>query len=509
VKEPADQVAFDSSAGRWILVVAVLGSGVAFLDGTVVNVALPDIGRDLGASTSALQWILNGYLLTLASLILLGGSLGDRYGRRRIFALGVGLFTFASLLCAIAPNAEMLVAARLVQGIGGALLTPGSLAMIESSFRPADRARAIGAWSGLGGVATALGPLLGGYLVQAVSWRAIFLINLPLGLFVMVMATRHVPETRDPTTSGQLDFAGAILAAVGLAGTTYALIEGPGQGVSSLILLAGVGGVLALVAFIVAERRSPNPMMPLAMFSSRQFTAANLVTFVVYAALGGVFFLLVAFLQISLGYSPIAAGAASLPVTALMLLLSARSGALAQRIGARVPLTVGPLVIALGLLLMTRIEPGDSYVSSVLPAVIVFGLGLTLVVAPVTATVLAAADARHAGIASGINNAVSRVAGLLAVAVLPLIAGLTGDSFYDPAKMADGFRVAMFACAGLSAAGGILAWLTIRSDVLEAEPEPGGDAPTAILDDFSCAVAGAPLRPGREAECRPIVSGTA
>jgi len=219
--------------------------------------------------------------------------------------------------------------------------------------------------------------------------------------------------------------------------------------------------------------------------------------------------LLVAFLQISLGYSPIAAGAASLPVTALMLLLSARSGAMAQRIGARIPLTVGPLVIALGLLLMTRIDPGASYVSSVLPAVIVFGLGLTLVVAPVTATVLAAADARHAGIASGINNAVSRVAGLLAVAVLPLIGGLTGDNFYDPAKMADGFRVAMFACAGLSAAGGILAWLTISSDVLEAEPEPGGDAPTGILDDFSCAVAGAPLRPGREAACRPIVSSSA
>jgi Major Facilitator Superfamily len=296
---------------------------------------------------------------------------------------------------------------------------------------------------------------------------------------------------------------------LGLAGTTYALIEGPGQGASSLILLAGVGGVVALIAFVMAERRSPNPMMPLGMFSSRQFTAANLVTFVVYAALGGVFFLLVAFLQISLGYSPIAAGAASLPVTALMLLLSARSGALAQRIGARIPLTVGPLVIALGLLLMTGIDPGASYVSSVLPAVIVFGLGLTLVVAPVTATVLAAADTRHAGIASGINNAVSRVAGLLAVAVLPLIAGLTGDSFYDPAKMADGFRVAMFACAGLSAAGGVLAWLTIRSDVLEAEPEPGGDAPTGILDDFSCAVAGAPLRPGREAACRPIVSGSA
>ena len=404
----------------------------------------------------------------------------------------------------------MLIAARLLQGVGGALLTPGSLAMIEASFRPADRARAIGAWSGLGGVATALGPLLGGYLVQAVSWRAIFLINLPLGLFVMVMATRHVPETRDPTDERPPRLCREPRwLALGLAGTTYALIEGPGQGASPLILSAGVGGVVALVAFILAERRSPNPMMPLGMFSSRQFSAANLVTFVVYAALGGVFFLLVAFLQISLGYSPIAAGAASLPVTALMLLLSARSGAMAQRIGARIPLTVGPLVIALGLLLMTRIEPGDSYVSSVLPAVIVFGLGLTLVVAPVTATVLAAADARHAGIASGINNAVSRVGGLLAVAVLPLIAGLTGDSFYDPVKMADGFRVAMYACAGLAAAGGILAWLTISSDVLEAEPEPGGDEPTAILDDFSCGVAGAPLRPGREAACRPIVSGSA
>jgi len=492
---PGKEVAFDSLAGRWVLTVAVLGSGLAFLDGTVVNVALPDIGRDLGASTSDLQWILNGYLLTLASLILLGGSLGDRHGRRRIFVFGVGLFTAASLLCAIAPNAEMLIGARLLQGIGGALLTPGSLAMIESSFRPGDRARAIGAWSGLGGVAAALGPLLGGYLVDAVSWRAIFLINLPLGIFVMAMAPRHVPETRDPTATGRLDAVGAILVGLGLAGTTYALIEAPGDGAGPLILLAGIGGAVALVAFLLVERRGANPMMPLDIFASRQFSAANLVTFVVYAALGGVFFLLVAFLQISLGYSPIAAGAASLPVTALMLLLSARSGALAQRIGARIPLTVGPLVIAVGLLLMTRIDPGDSYVTSVLPAVIVFGLGLTLVVSPVTATVLAAADSRHSGIASGINNAVARVAGLLAVAVLPLIAGLTGDKFYDPVAMTDGFRVAMLACAGLAAAGGILAWLTISSDVLEAEPDVTAEA----LTDFSCGVAGTPLRPGREA----------
>src|SRR5215211_5988148 len=500
----AEEVAFGSTPGRWVLAVAVLGSGMAFLDGTVVNVALPDIGRDLDASTSSLQWILNGYLLTLASLILLGGSLGDRHGRRRTFVLGTGLFTAASLLCAIAPSAELLIFARLLQGVGGALLTPGSLAMIEASFRPADRAPAIGAWSGLGGVAAALGPLLGGYLVDAVSWRAIFLINLPLGIFVMAMASRHVPETRDPTVSGRLDFAGATLTGLGLGGTTYALIEAPDKGASPLIVLAGLGGVVALVAFLLGERRSRNPMMPLEIFASRQFSAANLVTFVVYAALSGFFFLLVAFLQISLGYSPIAAGAASLPVTALMLLFSARSGALAQRIGARIPLTAGPLVIAVGLLLMTRIEPGDGYVSSVLPAVIVFGLGLTLVVAPVTATALAAADARHSGIASGINNAISRVGGLLAVAVLPLIAGLTGDSFYDPAAMMDGFHVAMVACAGLAAAGGALAWLTISPDVLETQPEPEGDTPERIASDYTCAVAGAPLRPGREAACHPI-----
>jgi EmrB/QacA subfamily drug resistance transporter len=494
-------VAFKSRAGRWVLAVAVLGSGMVFLDGTVVNVAVPDIGRDLGASTSSLQWILNGYLLTLASLILLGGSLGDRYGRRLVFVLGAGLFTAASLLCAAAPTAELLIGARLLQGVGGALLTPGSLAMIEASFRPTDRARAIGAWSGLGGVATALGPLLGGYLVQAVSWRAIFLINLPLGIFVMVMATRHVPETRDPSAHGHLDFAGAGLAGLGLAGTTYALIEAPGRGMSPLILATAVGGGLALVAFLLVERRSPNPMMPLSMFASTQFSAANGVTFVVYAALSGVFFLLVSFLQISLGYSPVEAGAASLPITALMLALSARSGALAQRIGARIPLTVGPLVIAAGMLLMTRISPGDSYFTSVLPAVIVFGLGLTLVVAPVTATVLAAAAPERAGIASGINNAVSRVAGLLAVAVLPVIGGLTGKNFYDPAKMVDGFRVAMVACAGLAAVGGILAWLTISSEVLHPEREEGAAVP--VEPEFSCPVVGTPLRATAEPASHP------
>jgi EmrB/QacA subfamily drug resistance transporter len=397
------------------------------------------------------------------------------------------LFTGASLLCAVAPNAEFLIGARLLQGIGGALLTPGSLAMLEATFRPNDRARAIGAWSGLAGVSTALGPLLGGWLIEAISWRAIFLINLPIGILVVLIANRHVPETRDPTATGRLDSLGAFLAAVGLAGTTYALIEASDGGAA--IWITGVGGLLALAAFLVHERRTPNPMMPLSMFSSRQFSAANLVTFVVYAALGGVFFLLVSFLQVSLGYSPIAAGAASFPVTALMLVFSARSGALARRIGPRIPLTVGPLVIALGLLMMTQISPGDSYVGSILPAIVVFGIGLTIVVAPVTATVLAAADARHSGMASGINNAVARVGSLLAVAVLPLLVGITGDAFYDPSAMEDGFHMAVVICAGLSALGAVFAWTLIRSDLLtneEQEPEP---------DRYSCDIAGTRLSP--------------
>jgi len=490
VSEPsAGTVAFDSGAGRWVLTIAVLGSGIAFLDGTVVNVALPAIGRDLDATTSELQWMLNGYLLTLASFILLGGSLGDRIGRRRIFVIGTAWFTLASALCALAPTSEVLIAARLLQGVGGALLTPGALAMIDASFQHTDRARAIGAWSGLTGVGAALGPLLGGYLVDAVSWRAVFLINLPLGLFVCLTAPRRVPETRDPTAHGHLDVLGALLTAVGLGGATYALISGP-DGMTAGVWVAAVGGVLALVAFVLHERRTENPMLPLALFANRQFSAANLVTVVVYAALGGVFFLFVAFLQISLGWTPLAAGAASLPITALMLLFSARSGALAQKVGPRIPLTLGPLVIAAGMLLMTRIDPGDSYVGSVLPAMLVFGGGLTLVVAPITATVLAAADSRHAGIASGINNAVSRVAGLFAVAVLPLVGGLTGDAFYDPAQMTHGFHVAMVATAALAAAGGVLAWLTIDPHVLEPEPEKP--------PHYQCPISGAPLRADQE-----------
>jgi EmrB/QacA subfamily drug resistance transporter len=474
--------AYKSTAGRWILAVAVLGSGMVFLDGTVVNVALPAIGRDLNASTSSLQWILNGYLLSLASLILLGGALGDRYGRRRTFVAGTILFAGASVLCALAPNVGMLIAARFVQGVGGALLTPGSLAMIDAGFRPSDRPRAIGAWSGLTGVASALGPLVGGYLVDAVSWRAVFLLNVPLGLFV-VLSAKHVPESRDPNATGPLDVRGALLGAVALGGSTYALIEAPDHGSSPAVVLAAVAGVVALVAFVFTERAGKNPMVPFGLFKSRQFSAANAITFVVYAALGGFFFLLVSFLQISLGYSPIAAGAASLPVTALMLVLSPKSGMLAQRIGPRIPLTVGPLLIAAGMLMLTGVAPGDQYAASVLPGVVVFGLGLTLVASPVTATVMAAVDPSHAGVASGINNAVARVANLIAVAALPVIVGITGHRFYDPAAMTHGFHTAMYVSAALAGAGGVIAWLAISDKALS-------DAST----DYSCSVAGPPQR---------------
>ena len=457
---------------------------------------------------AGLQWTINGYLLTLAALILLGGSLGDRYGRRRIFNVGVIWFVGASALCAVAPSIEVLIAARVVQGIGGALLTPGSLAIIEASFHPDDRGRAIGAWSALGGVAAAIGPLVGGWLIEAVSWRAIFLINIPLGAFVVWAANRHVPETRDPTISGRLDLRGSAFASLALAGLTFGLIQAPENGLGSPAVIGAIAiGLASAVAFVRAERRSPEPMLPLSIFDSRQFTSANLVTFVVYAALGGVFFLLVVFLQVALGYAPIAAGAASLPLTALMLVLSPRAGALAQRIGPRLPLTLGPILIAVGTLLMTRIDPGDSYLEAVLPAVVVFGLGLSLVVAPVTATVLAAADERHAGVASGVNNAVARTAGLVAVAALPLIAGLSGGDYESPVAITDGFHVAMLACAILAFAGGVLAWLTISNDVLETAPAADGDTPDRAATDFSCGVAGTPLRPAREARCAPLDEG--
>ena len=385
---------------------------------------------------SSLQWVVNAYTLTLAGFLLLGGSLGDHYGRRRVFVIGVIWFAAASLLCGLAPTDEALIAARALQGIGGALLTPGSLAIIEASFRREDRGPAIGAWSGLGGVTAALGPFIGGWLVQAATWRLIFLINLPLAAVVVWVSLRHVPETRDPGATGRLDWGGAALAAAGLAGVVYALTSGPAQGWTSPVILAtGLGGVAALAGFVLWERRTPAPMLPLDIFASRQFTAANLVTFVVYGALGGSLFLLPIQLQRVVGYTPLASGVALVPVTLIMLLLSARSGRLASRIGPRLPMTLGPLLVAAGFALFTRIGPGASYLADILPASLVYGLGLVLTVAPLTSTVLAAAPAEHAGIASAVNNDVARTAGLLAVAVLPVAAGISGADALEPARL--------------------------------------------------------------------------
>ena len=475
--------ALSSTTGRWIVAVTVAGSSMAFLDSTVLSIAMPDIGRDLGADTSSLQWVTTGYLLSLVALILVGGALGDTYGRRRIFEVGVLVFCGASVLSAVAPDTGLLIGARVVQGAGAALLTPGSLAIVQASIAPEDRARAIGAWSGLTGVASAIGPLVGGVLIAAVSWRAIFLLNLPIGLFTFVAGRRHVPETSDPGAVPGVDLLGAALVAIGLAGVTFWLTGGVGDGAGGPV--AGAVGVIALVVFLFVETRVKAPMLPLALFRSRQFSAGNAVTFLVYAAIGGFFFLFASFLQISLGYSPAEAGAASLPVTVLMLLLSARSGALSERIGVRLPLTVGPIVVGVGLLLLSRVVPGDAYLTHVLPGVVVVAIGLVILVAPITATVLAAAGDEHAGVGSGINNAVARMGGLLAVAILPGVTGLTGDEFYVPSAMTDGFRSSMLICAALSALGGVVACLTIRDRKDEPVPEPEG---------FSCAVAAPPLR---------------
>lgn len=457
-------ISLSSARGRWIVAATVLGSALAMLDATVVNIALPAIGRDLGSGVTGLQWTVSGYTLTLASLILLGGSLGDRLGRRRVFVWGTVWFAAASVLCGLAPSIEVLIAARLLQGVGAALLTPGSLALISASIKAEDRGAAIGLWSGLGGVASAIGPLLGGWLVDAVGWRSVFLINVPLAVVVVWVAAKHVPESRDPHASGRLDVPGAVTVAAALGLLTYGLIE---SHVLPLVL-----GIAAVALFVVIERRSHDPLVPPSLFASRVFLAANLVTFAVYAALGGVFFLLVLQLQFAVGYSPIAAGVATLPITALMLVLSARAGRIAGRIGPRVPMTVGPLLSALGLLLMLRIGPGSTYVTDVLPAVLVFGLGLSALVAPLTGAVLGAVSTDRAGIASGVNNAVARTSQLLAVAALPALAGIAGSDYSAPEVFSDGFHTAMLLCAGLLVIGSVIAAVLIRGTGQDASNCP-------------------------------------
>jgi EmrB/QacA subfamily drug resistance transporter len=448
---------------RMVLVAAILGSGVATIDGSIVNVALPAIERDLGGGLAAQQWVSNGYLLTLGSLILIGGSLGDIYGERRVFSIGLIAFGVFSVACAAAPSIGVLLAARALQGMAGALLTPSSLAVIVATFSNRERGAAIGAWTAWGAIASIIGPLLGGWIVDNASWRWIFVINPPLIvvtlvlLFAAVPAQEHVKERR-------VDLLGATLGVAGLAGIVFALIEEPHFGWSSpAILVPVLAGAATFTAFVVYERRARDPMLELALFRRRNFTIGNLETLCMYAGLSILFFFLVIFLQEVAGYSAIRAGLSTLPVTLVMFALSRRFGALADRHGPRLFMGLGPLVAAGGILLLLRTGIHTSYLSDLLPALLLFAVGLSLTVAPLTATVLAGADQKDAGIASAINNAVARVAGLVGVSVIGVVVAgsLAGDTFTRNQGSVTAFHDAILICAALVASGGVAGALGI------------------------------------------------
>jgi EmrB/QacA subfamily drug resistance transporter len=435
-KPPCDEAAIraapcleqaDPRERRAVLVAAVLGSSLVFMDGTIVNVALPTFQRELGATIVEAQWVVEAYALFLSALLLAGGALGDRYGRRRLFALGAIVFSLASAACGLAPNLEILIAARALQGVGGALLTPGSLALISAAFSEQDRGRAIGTWSGASGIAAAIGPVAGGYLIDRVSWRLAFLINLPLAA-VALYFLHHVTESRDES-AGRTDWLGATLCTLGLAGVVFGLLESSRLGFGAPAVLAPLtGGVLLLAAFLFVERRRPAPMVPLVLFGSRPFSVANWLTLLLYAALGGTLFFL-PFVLIELhGYSATGAGAALLPFVVIVFLLSRWAGALVDRYGSRGPLVAGPLLAALGFALLAYPAAHGSYFVTFFPAVCVLGLGMATTIAPLTTTVMNSAPARQAGVASGVNNAVSRTAGLLAVALFSLLLLHTFDA---------------------------------------------------------------------------------
>ena len=493
--------------GRWVLAATILASSMAFIDGTVVNVALPFLQTDLHATAIGIQWVVEAYSLFLSALLLVGGSLGDRYGRRRIFDIGVVIFAIASAGCGLAANIEQLIIARAVQGIGGALLVPGSLALISASFDENKRGKAIGTWSGFSAITTAIGPVLGGWMVEHLSWRAAFFLNLPLAVAVLVISIWKVPESSEKQHHGRLDWPGAALATVGLGGLVYGLIESPRLGFSNtVVLLTLIGGLVLLALFIVNEMRATNPMVPLRLFRSRDFSGANLLTLFLYFALSGTFFFFTLNLIQIQGYSATAAGAALLPFVALMFSLSRWSGGLIDRFGARLPLTIGPIVAAAGFALFALPSVGGSYWTSFFPAVIVLGLGMAISVAPLTTTVMSAVGEEQAGVASGINNAVSRTAGLLAIAVFGVmmlhafsqtlasrmnemqldesvrhsiyeervkLAGLEVPSDIDStareqlkaavaAAFVRGFRVIMLTAAALALASAASSWLFIR-----------------------------------------------
>jgi EmrB/QacA subfamily drug resistance transporter len=455
-----------SPVGRWTVAAAILSSGTVFVESTVVTVALPSVGRDLGLGLEGLQWVMNSYLLTLSALMLLGGSLGDLFGHRRVLMVGLTGFTAASVGAALAPSPALLLIVRLLQGAAGAILVPNTLALINATIDEGDRSAAIGRWSAWSAVSTALGPLVGGWLVDTWSWRWVFAVPVPFGLLALWIAARRVsagPARAAGAAARQVDLAGATLATLGLAALTWALISEPERGwADSLILTAAIAGVALLGGFVLQERRTSDPMLPLALFRSRQFTGANIVTLLVYSALGGLFFLLMLQLQNVLGYRALRAGASLLPLNALMLAISTTAGRVGQRVGPRWPIGVGALVAGVGMLLLSRVQTGASYVGTVLPALIVFGLGLSVLVAPLTAAVLGAVEQGKGGIASGVNNAVARLAGLLATAALPLAAGM--GAMRDPAGAAygAGFARAMQIAGGLCFAGALVAFVTIR-----------------------------------------------
>jgi EmrB/QacA subfamily drug resistance transporter len=473
------------------LAATVGGSATVLLSATVVNVALPTLGAELDADLVDLQWVVNAYLVTLSALLLLGGVLGDRYGRRRVYVVGLVGYATAAVLCALAPSLGWLIGFRALQGAAGALVTPGSLALLQASFEREDRAVAIGRWSAFGGIGAAVGPVVGGWLVDAAGWRSVFWLVVPMALGAAALAARSLPESSDPASRTRpLDVAGAGVVTVALAAGSFALLRA-GEGVDGAVWVAAGIAVVALLLLRPVEHAAAAPVVPPDLLARRTFLAANGVTLIVYAALGGVFFLLVVHLQTTLGYSAMAAGAAALPVTVLLLFLSGRAGAVAQEIGPRRPLAAGTVVLAVGMLMLGGIDAGDGFLTTVLPAVVVFGFGLSAIVAPVTATALAAAPDAQAGVASAVNNAVARTAQLLAVAVLPLVAGLSGDAYADPVAMDAAFTIAMRVTAGLAFLGAVVTWFAIDDDVLAVPPdeEPPGQPP------MCCPVDGPPPVP--------------
>lgn len=465
----AQETTCPDASKPWVLAAAIIGSSMAFIDGTVVNVALPAIQADLRATAFQAQWVVESYALLLAALLLVGGALGDHFGRRRIFAVGVGIFAVASVACGLAANVQQLIAARAVQGIGGALLVPGSLALISAAFPEKERGKAIGVWSGFSGITAAAGPVLGGFLVDHFSWAWAFLINVPMALLVLWIVWRHVPESRGSSASGGLDFLGALLATAGLGGIVYAFIEAPTQHWNSPAVVAAMAiGIAASAGFIAVERKAQTPMLPLALLRIGNFSGANLLTLLLYAALGGgLYFFPLNLIQVQ-GYSATVAGAALLPFIFIMFALSGWAGQLVDRFGPRLPLVIGPAIAAVGFALFAVPGVGASYWSGFLPAVVVLGFGMTVTVAPLTTTVMNAVGPEQAGVASGVNNAVSRAAAVLAIAVFGLVMAWAFDS-----ALAESLR-------GMGASAEISVFLEGERDKLAAAAlPPGVDAATA------------------------------